>query len=49
MKKYNQPKVDFISMEVKNDICVSLGINAASPAPTGTGIKIGGSGKVTSD
>jgi len=48
MKTYNQPKVDFLTLEVKNDVCVSFGMDAASPV-SDPGISIGGGGKIVSD
>lgn len=47
-KNYNQPKVDFLTLVVKNNVCQTFGVESASPAG-GTGIIIGGSGQVISD
>jgi len=43
MKTYIEPKVDFITLAVKNDICVAFGTNAASPVPQNA-IKINSGG-----
>jgi len=48
MKTYIQPKVDFLTLEVINDVCVTFDTNAASPVPQ-TGITIGGGGIVVSE
>ncbi len=48
MKSYIQPKVDYITLEVKNDVCVAFGMDPVS-GPQPVGLTIGGSSVVTSD
>ncbi len=49
MKSYIQPKVDYITLEVKNDVCLSFGVDPVSAGPQPVGLMIGSSSVVTSD